>query len=235
VLRQAGVPYAVIELNGETVRRARRQGEPVIYGDAARREVLEAAGLPAAGSAVFAISDPVAVRRAVAVARGLNPGLYLLVRTRRLHEVDELLRIGADEVIAEELETAIEIFTRVLARLGVALNVVEAETRVLRGDAYRMLRAPAAGWALSDKVAAALAQGTTTVFFLEADHAAAGRTLGEIDLRRATGATLLAAVRGERAITNPTADLVLQPGDSLVLMGSHAEVRAAMDALAGRT
>jgi CPA2 family monovalent cation:H+ antiporter-2 len=234
VLRKAGIPYLVVELNGEAVRAARREGEPIVYGDAARREILAQARLATAEAVVFAISDPVAVRRAVATARALSPRLHILVRTRRLDEIDDLYRHGADEVIAEEFETSIEIFTRVLARFGVARNVVEAETRILRGDSYRILRTPASEKALSEKLINALAAGTTAVFFLEPGSAAAGKTIRTIDLRRRAGASIIAVVRDGEARTNPPADLALAAGDSLVLVGSHAEVRAAFDLLGGR-
>jgi CPA2 family monovalent cation:H+ antiporter-2 len=233
VLRQAGLSYRVIELNGDTVRTARRQGEPILFGDAVRREVLERAGIEEAVAAVFAISDPVALDHAVAQARALNPRLYIVVRTRRVDEIEELLRRGADEVVAEEFETSIELFTRLLTRLGVPANVIEAETRLLRGDTYIMLRSPASEKALEGKLVAALAAGTTAVFFLEPEHAAVGRTLEGLALRRRTGASVIAVVRGEQPIAGLPPDLALAAGDTLVLVGGHAEVRAAFEALAG--
>lgn len=234
VLRQSGIPYLIVEIDGEAVRSARRNNEPIVYGDAARPEILEAARVGEAEVVVFNISDPVALRLAVAAARALNPRLYIVVRVRRVAEMAGLYRRGADEVIAEEFETSIEIFTRVLNRFGVAPNVIDAETRLLRGDKYRMLRSPATEHTFSDKLIHALAAGTTAVFFLETDSPACGRTIREVDLRRVTGASILAVVRDGVAQSNPGADFQLTADDSLVLVGSHGEVRAAFDLLAGR-
>ena len=83
VLRETGTGYVVVELSGDTVRAARAAGEPVLYGDATRREILRAAGIERARVAVFAISDLAAVRQAIRVARDLNPAIQIIVRTRR--------------------------------------------------------------------------------------------------------------------------------------------------------
>ena len=177
------------------------------------------------------ITDPHGVRRAVALARQLNPGVEILVRTRQVQEIEELTRLGADQVVAEEFEAAIEIFTRVLERFHVPRNVVRAQTRLLRGEGYRMLRSASLREGVSEAVLSALAAGTTDVFRVEEGSAAAGRTLRELDLRRQSGASVIALVRGETTYPNPSPEQTLEPGDDLVLVGSHAEVDAAWAAL----
>lgn len=232
VLKAAQIRYRVVELDAGLVRQGLRAGEPVVYGDATRREILEHAGVPTAGAVVFGISDLEAVRRAIPLARSLNPGLYILVRTRLVDETEDLLRRGADEVVAQELETSIEIFTRVLERYHVPRNVIRAETRLLRAEGYLMMRTPA-DTGLSAALIDALSAGTTDVFRLDGASAAAGKSLREIDLRRRTGASLLAVVRDGTSHPNPGADFRLESGDDLVLMGSHQEMERAFDALGG--
>lgn len=231
VLRETRIPYLVVELNGESVRRAAAAGEPILYGDASRREILEHAGVARAAAVVFMITDPQAVQRAVALARRLNPAVEIIVRSRQVQEIEELHRLGADQVVAEEFEAAIEIFTRVLERFHVPRNVVRAQTRLLRGEGYRMLRSASMREGVSEAVLSALAAGTTDVFRVEEGSAAAGRTLRELDLRRRSGASVIALVRGETTYPNPSPEQTLEPGDDLVLVGSHAEVDAAWAAL----
>lgn len=232
VLREAGVRYVVIELDGEQVRQALRAGERILYGDSTRREILEHAGIARAQIVVFAISDLAAVRRSIRLARELHPGIEIIVRTRMMRHVEELRGCGADQVIAEEFETAIEIFTRVLEGYHVPRNVIRAQTRALRGESYAMLRTEAIGKGVSAAVLEALTAGTTDVFLAGAGSAVAGRTLKELDLRRRSGASVIAVVRGETPYPNPSADLVIEPGDNLVLVGSHAEIDRAFDCLA---
>ncbi len=227
VLREARIPYAVVELNGETVRHARREEEPILFGDATRPDILRLAGVQRANVVVFVISDLRAVRLAIRSTRQLNPRAHIIVRTRMVAEIEELQRRGADEVIAEEFETSIEIFTRVLQRYHVPRNVIRAETRALRGEGYKMLRAPAMAEGLPEKLAEILAAGTADVFLLGADSPVVGKTLRLLDLRRQTGATAIAVLRGETPHLNPPAAFELAAGDSLVLVGSHAEIDAA--------
>ena len=234
VLREARIPYVIVELNSETVKRGRRKGEPIFYGDAARQDVLEYAGIDRARLVVFAISDPDALRQAVRAARELNPAVEIVVRTRRITEIEQLRILGADEVVAEEFETAIEIFTLVLERYHVPRNVVRAQTRVLRGEGYQMLRSPGRGKGVSAAVLDALEAGTTDIFRLEPGSPVAGRSLGDLDLRRRTGVTVLAVVREEEPQPNPAADTILEAGDDLVLVGGHAEIDRAFDLLGGR-
>lgn len=231
VLREAAIPYRVIELAVEIARRAQSEGEPVLFGDATRPEILEQARLSAARVLVVATSDPLAAARVVRHARQKNPTLHILVRTRRVAEVEALRRAGANEVLAEEFETSIEIFSRVLARFHVPGNVIRAQARALRGEDYLLLRRQSLAGNLPEGLVAALAAGTTEVYRLAPESSAVGRTIGELDLRRSTGATILAVVRGERPALSPGPDTELAAGDCLVLVGSHAEIDRAFQLL----
>ncbi|MGH6693022.1 MAG: cation:proton antiporter, partial [Gammaproteobacteria bacterium] len=142
-LRAIRAPYLIVELNAHAVRAARAQGEPAFYGDATREEVLRALGVERARLLVAAISDPAATRRMVRVARGLNPALHIIARTRYVTEIPELTRLGADVVIPEEFETSIEIFAQVLDHYGVARNEIERLVDEIRASQYQALRAGA--------------------------------------------------------------------------------------------
>ena len=231
VLREAGIPYVVVELRSDAVRRGSLEGEPMIYGDATREEILLHAGVERARVVAFEASDDSAVQLGVKLARRLAPKVQILVRARSSSEIEALLAAGADEVVAEEFETGIEVFTRVLARYHVPRNLIRAQTRVLRGEGYRMLRTPSIEGSVSQTVVDALAEGTTDLYLLDSDSPVAGSSLRELDLRRRTGATVIAVVRDGHSQLNPEPDLSLATGDCLVLMGSHAEVDRAFDLL----
>ena len=82
------------------------------------RSSCRASELRRAQCVVFAISDPVATRQAVATARRLNASTYIIARTRYIAEIEQLYDVGADTVIAEEFETSLEIIRRILGRFG---------------------------------------------------------------------------------------------------------------------
>ncbi|MGE4158108.1 MAG: cation:proton antiporter, partial [Planctomycetota bacterium] len=227
VLKSAGVPYVVVELDGTLVRRAREAGEHVVFGDATRRDILEACHLEKAQIAVFVVSDTAALRQGVQMARRLNPDLFIVARTRKLAEIEGLRRCGASEVIAEEFETSIETVTMVLSRLHIPSNIIRAQSRLLRADGYQMLREPTKAQTLSDRVLQVLTSGTTDTFMVSAEHLTAGNNLKDLALRTKSGATVIAVVRGEKSYTNPAAEFLLEPGDVLVIVGSHAQIEAA--------
>ena len=112
----------------------------MLFGDAAQKEILERAGVEDAKIIVFAISDFSTVMRSLKAVRELSPSVEIIVRTHKFREIDDLCEAGADQVVAEEFESAIEVFTRVLNAYHVPRNVIRAETRALRGEAYQMLR-----------------------------------------------------------------------------------------------
>ncbi len=114
--RVAGIPYVIIEMNPDTVRQEKAAGTPILFGDAGQEMVLRHAGIETARVLVAAVSDPAATRRIVRLARALNPKVHLIARTRFVQEVKPLYELGADEVVPEEFETSVEIFTLVLRK-----------------------------------------------------------------------------------------------------------------------
>jgi CPA2 family monovalent cation:H+ antiporter-2 len=225
VLNEAGIPYVILELNPITVREAAAEGEPIIYGDVASRTILEEASIGRAKGIVFAISDPSMTRRGVKAAKSLNPAAFVIVRTRYAAEIDDLLKAGADDVIPEEFETSIEIFTRVLEKYHVPRNLVDAQVKVLRGECYGMLRgACSAVRPVAERIADLLAAGTAETYFVGRDSWPAGKTLGSLGLRGRTGATVIAVVRGSETFTSPGADFEVLAQDTLVLVASHRDM-----------
>lgn len=119
LLRELGQPFSLVEMNGALVREAQKQGIPVIYGDAAYPEIMQAAGVERARAVVIAVSDPISTRYTVRTVRELNPTVYIVARTRYMAEIEPLYAVGATDVIPEEFETFIEIAGRLMRLLGV--------------------------------------------------------------------------------------------------------------------
>jgi CPA2 family monovalent cation:H+ antiporter-2 len=227
VLKVSGVPYMILELNGNTVKEAKKQGEPILFGDASRPAILEQCNIHAARFVVFVISDTGAMLRGARMARQMNPSIFIIARARMQADIAELRRNGADEVVSAEFETSIEIFTNLLTRLGVPGNLIRSQTRLLRHDDYTMLRTPSPGAGLSKDLHRALSMGTTETFLVTSSMNAAGKSIKKIDLRRIAGATIIALVRNDKPNTNPGPETVVADGDVLVLVGSHEQIDAA--------
>lgn len=234
ILREAGIGYIILELNPETVRAAAATGEPMIFGDASSRVILREACIDKAKVIVFAISDPKATRRGVRAARNMNLDLQIIVRTRYAVELDGLRALGADDVIPEEFETSIEIFSRVLEKFHVPRNLIEAQVKVIRGECYGLLRGTCnAIRPTAERIADLLAAGMVETFFVRQGSRPIGKTLGELDLRAQTGATVIAVVRGGASFTSPGADFDVQAQDTLILVSNHRDIDRAFHFLEG--
>ncbi|MFN8580447.1 MAG: cation:proton antiporter [Gemmatimonadaceae bacterium] len=151
-LRRSGIDYAVLESNGQVVRRARLEREPIIFGDGTRTEVLERVGIRHARVVVFAIASLADERRGVAMARYLNPNVHIVARTRYVAEIEELSALGANEVVPEEFETSLEIFARVMNRFGVSEDAIRSAVETARRDHYEVLRSKGAAHRRLDHV-----------------------------------------------------------------------------------
>jgi CPA2 family monovalent cation:H+ antiporter-2 len=230
VLKATGVQYQVLDVNPLLVRAAARQGEPITFGDASRPAVLRHVGVEKAAVIVVAISDRLATRHVTSMLRSLNKLASIIVRTRQVNEIESLLAAGADEVIPEELETSVEMFARVLQRLRVPENVIQAQVEVIRSEHYAALR----GFRPADEGMAdlrvLLELSTIQTVLLSDTSFAVGRTIRELDVRHRTEASIIAVARRGRLITTPT-DTTLEMGDLVVLFGDHASLNAAAQLL----
>jgi CPA2 family monovalent cation:H+ antiporter-2 len=220
-LESAEIPYVVLEQNGQLVRRARLERTPIFFGDGARAEVLERVGLEHARVLVYAIAAPAEERRGVAVARQLSPGVRIVVRTRYVSEIEELRRLGADEVIPEELETSVEIFARVLRRYGVEVNRIRRLVDEVRSDHYGLLltRERSVTSRIGDALAPLGERVRLQTVVVEEGTLAVHQSPASLGLRKTTGASVIAVVRRGAVTYSPEPNTVFEVGDEVLLVG----------------
>lgn len=123
-LAQADVPYVVLEVDPDRVREGQREHAHVYYGDVTSHEALEHARLSHARVLVMLVNDRVAMRRGIGLARADCPDVPILARTRYLSDRDDLVALGADHVVCEEVEGGTEMTARVLKSLGLATPAI---------------------------------------------------------------------------------------------------------------
>ncbi len=228
VLKEAEIPYVVLEMNSDTVKEMRKKGEPIYYGDGTSKEILHKMGIEKARLLVVAISDPSSTRRIVAIARHENPDVYIIVRTRYLVELDDLRELGADEVIPEEFETSVEIFSRVLHKYHYPNNIILDMVDKVRSDSYTMLRKVELPrrhvfekyeWLPEIKVDGyKVSEGSHLV----------RRSIAELQVRKITGATIIAVRRGSEVFTNPEPGFRFKAGDIIIFTGEKENMDVAM-------
>lgn len=222
--RAAKIPYVILDMNPDRVRSEKAKGESIYYGDATSPEILEQTNIHHARIVVVAINDPAATRSIVANVKLLNPDVYTIVRTRYVKEIPQLKQLGADEVIPEEFETAVEIFARVMTKYMVPQNEIFKFIDNIRAENYKMLRSvpkdisPFRGFKIHFPDIEILTYTVSEACGLT------GKNLLEIDFRNKCGATVLAIKRGAEVISNPGADIKLQQEDILFIMAKHEKI-----------
>jgi CPA2 family monovalent cation:H+ antiporter-2 len=222
--RVAGIPYTIIEMNPETVRSEREKGEPIYYGDASREAVLQYANIKETRIVVVAINDPTATRRITETIRRLNPKVHLIVRTRYLQEMKPLYQLGADEVIPEEFETSVEIFTRVLTKYLIPRDEIERLVAEVRSDGYNMFRSLSKESSSFSDLTLQLPDVEISILRIGVKSALAEKSLAQIELRKRYGVTVLAVRRNSQILSNPGGDTILCTNDVLFLLGPSERI-----------
>ncbi len=221
VLSAVKIPFVVVEMNPETVISEKRNGLPIFYGDASKEDVLKLTNISKAKILVVAISDPAHTRMMVRTARKLNPGIYIITRIRYISELEELYELGANEVIPEEFETSIEIFSRVLSRYLIPKEEIEKNVERVRKDGYEMIRDIYHKSRSIDDLGHHLTNIELETFRVMGGSIAAGKTLAELNLRKQWGFTVLAIQRRNDVLNNPDGEEKLLEDDIVVLMGNR--------------
>ena len=218
--KAAKIPYLIIEMNPETVRKEKKAGEPITFGDASFEAVLQHAGIGEARVMVVAISDPTATRKITAVARKLNQKLHIIARTRFFQEMAPLHELGANEVIPEEYETSVEIFARVLSKYLVPKDEIERFTAETRTGGYQIFRRRAQESAPLCDLELHLPGMEVSTMRVSEKTTLVGKSIADIQLRKRYGVTLLAIKRGTEVLSNPDGQTQVREGDILIVLGS---------------
>jgi len=155
---------------------------------------------------------------------GRGVGFIILVRTRFLAEMERLYSLGADEVIPEEFETSIEIFSRVMAKYLIPRNEIEDFIAVTRADGYDMFRSLSKESTSFVDLKFHLPDLDISTVRVNEGSTMVGKSIAEIELRKNHGVTILAIRRGHQLLSNPDADTVLKANDLLILVGTPAKL-----------
>jgi CPA2 family monovalent cation:H+ antiporter-2 len=222
--KMTGIPYMVIEMSADTVKRERAKGEPIFFGDAVHEEVLRHAGIEEATVVVIAINDPAATRGITESIRRLTKKAHLIIRTRYLTEMQALYDLGADEVIPEEFETSVEIFSRVLSKYLIPKGEIDQIVVQLRSDGYEMFRnlsRKSSSFSGSDLN---LPDVEVSSMRIEAGSPAVGKSLSELEIRKKYGVTVLAVRRDSQTFPNPEVNMPFAVDDVLYIIGVPAKL-----------
>lgn len=215
--RQQNIPYITIVFDPALVKTLQKTGETVIYGDAVNLSILEKAHVDTASIVVISVGDLIPAMSILDKTRQLNPSAYIIVRAKKIVSMGQLYSIGADQVVPEKLETAIDLFRRVLSHQKLPQREVNRVITNIRDGYYGVFREK---------------DPNKPTLFEQMDHSeinsivvaenseAANHSLADLKLRNRTGATLLSIKRNNELIEQPSAATMFLPGDIAYLLGN---------------
>lgn len=231
-LDQEGIASVALDVDPQRVRAAAAAGENVAYGDAAKREVLIAAGLSRARAVIVTFVDSRAALQILALVQELRPDCPVVVRTSDDTDLEKLRAAGAAEIVPETLEGSLMLASHALLLLGVPLARVVRSIRRVREHRYSLLRGFFHGHTDVDLEGAEQAQPRLVSIALDERSAAVKRTLGELKLDE-LGVQVTAVRRRNIRGADPQPEMRLQAGDVVVLLGTPETIAAAEMRLLG--
>ena len=226
LLEKESVPFIALDLDPRHIRDATAAGESVVYGDAARYEVLIAAGLMRAKLIVVSYADTISTLKVLRQVHAIRPELPVVVRTLDDSDIDLLKEAGAAEVVAEIMEGSIMLASHALMHLGVPFNRILSRMRETREQRYSLFRGFYHG--ISDEVneSGEKMQLRLLNVMITPGSAAVGKNLGELNLGSFLVEVPAVRRRNVRELL-PDKETRLESGDVLVLRGTQENLAAA--------
>ncbi|MEN9659246.1 MAG: hypothetical protein RL571_2711 [Pseudomonadota bacterium] len=225
ILNQENIGFFALDLDPDIVREASAAGDSVVFGDAAKREVLMAAGLMRASAIVVTYAETHSAMQILEVVHSIRPDLPVIIRTQDDSDIDQLKDAGATEVVAEIMEGSLMLASHTLMLLGVPLNKVVYRVREVREARYQLLRGFYRGVS-EDAEDSDRPQPRLHTIYLSNEAAAIGKHMGELQLDKLHIEVRSVRRRNMRPI-QPDASFELQAGDILVLLGESDNLAAA--------
>lgn len=221
-LKKKDIPYLALDMDIIRIDEAKRAGEPVFYGDSARKEILHAAGIERSRMVVLCISDLHSSLKALHSIREMRREVQVLVRTRDEGHLNQLMDAGATEVIPDTFEASIMLASHVLLMLGQSGADVLKEVRQVRQSRYSFLKGLYLG-ETDDPIS--LDKSTTILhsILIQAEATCAGKPIKELD--SALDEIEIKGIKRQGIRTdNPAEELILMSGDVLLISGTTEQV-----------
>ena len=223
--RSADIPYVVVDIDPDSFENAKKNKEPVVFGDATNSLILKHIHIQEARVVVIAISDAAATKKIISTIRLFTQTAFIIVRTRQVKEIEENLRVGADEVIPADFETSIEIFTRVLKKYLVPYDEIVEFTSSIRSADYEMLTR------LKDKPHNPALhhlnipnKEIATLSVQYKNKNIVGKSLEESGIAKNYGVTVLAIKRDTQYLTEITPQTKIKRGDLIYVFGNPSNI-----------
>lgn len=221
VLKRLNMQFVVIEIDHQRFEQVKKAAMAVIFGDASQEVVLEAAGIKSACLLVLTIPGLAVARSVVVQSRQMNSRLEIVARSTGPELFDVLKKIGVSEVVLPEFEASLELTRQSLLRLRVPATEIHRLTDSVRQELYAHLFEQDTDYRVLSQLRAAEQQFDLQWVRLVPESPIIYRSIGESEIRKRTGASVVGVVREGQLKPNPDAEFVLRPDDLIAVIGSE--------------
>ena len=229
-LREENIPYVALDIDPSRVLEASAAGENVMFGDAARRVVLEAAGGARAKALVISYADNRAAMKILHIVQENYPQLPVIVRTVDDTNMEALREAGATEVVPEILEGSLMLASHALMLIGVPLNRVVKRIRLFREERYQLFKGYFHGVSDVEDEALEKQQVRLHSVIVSPGSFAIGRRLVDMNLEN-FDVEVKSVRRPNSNGMVPTEESLLAEGDVIVLLGQPTGLTNAQNAM----
>lgn len=220
--RHMQLPHVAIVFDPAEVRRRQLKGESVIYGDAMNEPILRKAHTETADIVAISVGETIIALGIIERVRQMNEHAHIIVRSKYVTNIEDFYTMGANQVIPEEFETAIDLFELILKKMLVPEDDIYAAISGIRDDNYGIFREKdeTNSVMLTDMIPdveiLALKAGSYELF--------PGNSLKEINLRELYGLTVVAIKRNGEILENPSANFVFEAEDIVYILGKPSKI-----------
>jgi CPA2 family monovalent cation:H+ antiporter-2 len=226
ILKRLNVPFIIIELDQRRFEQAKGAGMSVVYGDARQEIVLEAAEIKTATLLILTIPSLVVTRSTIVQSKRLNGQLAIVARIPGPDYFDEMKDLGVSQVVLPDFEASLEMTRQSLLHLRVPPAEVQRHTDTARQELYAALFNSNDSYRILSQLRGAEQQFDLQWIRLSRESNMANRSIGESEIRKTTGASIVGVVRDAQLQANPDANFFLMPEDLIAIIGSEADRKA---------
>ena len=230
VFKRLGLPLVMVELDHRRVEGARAEGMPVVYGDASHLIVLEAAEIGTARLLVLTTPDMVISQAVITNAKRSNETLGVVARTSDASFLPLYKEMGVNSVVLPEFEASLEMTRESLLHFAIPATEIQRQAESLRLELFEPFFGDAREYKTLMQLGAAEQQFDLQWVLIIDGCPLVSQSLGEAEIRKQTGTTVVGVIRDGTLITNPEAGFRFQANDQVAIIGTD-EARQAFLAM----
>ncbi len=220
VLERVGQSFVIIEFDHYRVEEAQQAGMAVVYGDASRETVLEAAALSQASMLIITLPDIMVAKSIISHARHVKPKIHVVARTSCQSDFEILKKLGVSDVVLPEFEASLELMRQSLRQLRIEPTEIQRYTDSVRQDLYQQWYSDNVLHRTLSQLRSAEEHFDLQWFRVPENSPIINQSIGDLHIRKHTGASVVGIVRNNTLIPNPDVSFVFQEDDLIAIIGN---------------